>query len=278
MTHLAIHPARLMPFDALTEGLERARAQGLVYERRSGDLSLWCYTSRVVYDRTWDDITILARGLVIDRAARTIVATPFPKFFNLSERAEAIPDLPFDVHEKLDGSLIIAFSHQGEWLTATKGDLASAQALWAREILTAHPEVGRLVHGHTYLFEAVGPHNRIVVSYDRAELVLLAGYAADGRELHPDDLAQTAGALGWRVAARHHFASLDALARHTDTLPRTEEGFVIRFSDGLRLKIKGAEYRRIHAVISRVTPLALWEAMAAADDLDRMRQDVPEEY
>jgi RNA ligase len=45
---------------------------------------------------------------VIDRAARSVVATPFSKFFNLSERAEAVPDLSFDVHEKLDGSLTIA--------------------------------------------------------------------------------------------------------------------------------------------------------------------------
>ncbi len=273
-----IHPARLLPFDTLADGLERARSLGLVYERRRGDLSLWCYTSRAVYDRVWDGITILARGLVLDRVARAVVATPFPKFFNISERADGIPALPFDVHEKLDGSLIIAFHHRGAWLTATKGDLASAQAIWAGEILAAHPGIGSLVPGRTYLFEAIGPQNRIVVNYERAEMVLLAAYDGDGLELHHDDLIETAAALDWRLATRHRFFSLHDLLRHADALPRSEEGFVVRFTNGLRLKIKGAEYRRIHAVISRITPLAIWEALAAGDDLDRIRMDVPEEY
>jgi RNA ligase len=273
-----VHPARLLQYDTLIDGLERARFQGFVYERRAGDLSLWCYTSRAVYERNWDDFAVLARGLVVDRAYRVVVATPFPKFFNLSERAESIPDLPFDVLEKLDGSLIIAFSHRGAWVTATKGDLASAQALWAREILAAHPNIGALVPGRTYLFEAIGPQNRIVVKYRQAEMVLLAAYDADGRELHYDDLFETAAALDWRVAARHHFSDLADLVRHAEALPRSEEGFVVRFSNGLRLKIKGAEYRRIHAIISRITPLAIWESLAAGDDLDRLRTDVPEEY
>jgi len=61
-------------------------------------------------------------------------------------------------------------------------------------------------------------------------------------------------------------------------LPGNREGFVIRFEDGTRLKVKGAEYCRIHASISRCTPLAIWEAMAAGDDLKAMRRDLPEEF
>jgi RNA ligase len=61
-------------------------------------------------------------------------------------------------------------------------------------------------------------------------------------------------------------------------LPRDDEGFVVRFSNGLRLKLKGAEYRRIHALISRCTPLAMWEAMAAGDDMGAIRRDLPEEF
>jgi RNA ligase len=52
----------------------------------------------------------------------------------------------------------------------------------------------------------------------------------------------------------------------------------MRFADGLRLKVKGGEYRRIHALISRVTPLALWEALAAGDDMESIRRELPEEF
>src|SRR6202012_4874307 len=115
------------------------------------------------------------------------------------------------------------------------------------------------VPGTTYLAEAVYPENRIVVRYGTAELVMLAAYLEDGSEMPFDALADTAGRLGWRIARRHAFASFSALVEHTRALPRSEEGYVIRFSDGLRLKLKGDEYRRIHALISRCTPLAMWE-------------------
>ncbi|GEP57027.1 hypothetical protein RSO01_41930 [Reyranella soli] len=46
----------------------------------------------------------------------------------------------------------------------------------------------------------------------------------------------------------------------------------------MRLKIKGAEYRRIHALVSRITPLAMWEIMQAGDDLAKVRRDIPEEF
>jgi RNA ligase len=44
------------------------------------------------------------------------------------------------------------------------------------------------------------------------------------------------------------------------------------------LKVKGSEYQRIHSLISRCTPLAMWEAMSAGDDLEAIRRDMPEEF
>ena len=82
-------------------------------------------------------MTLAARGLILDHAARRIVATPFPKFFNAGERDGTIPDLPFETTEKLDGSLIIIFHHRGRWRTATTGAFDSDQAVWAQARLDA---------------------------------------------------------------------------------------------------------------------------------------------
>src|SRR5262249_22726582 len=87
----------------------------------------------------------------------------------------------------------------------------------------------------------------------------------------------TADRLGLRTAERRSYRSMSQLLREASALPRDAEGFVVRFEDGLRLKVKGAEYRRIHALVSRITPLALWEAMQAGDDLEAVRRDIPEE-
>jgi RNA ligase len=279
-----IHPARQMPFDVLMDGLERARGLGFVYRRASadGDLRLYVYTPRCVYEDGWDEFTRLARGLIIDEAARRVVATPFPKFFNLGERLGAAPALPFETFEKLDGSLIIVFHHRKRWRAATKGAFDSPQAAWAQARLDA-ADLFSLTPGTTYLFEAIYPENRIVVRYQAAALVMLSAYADDGREWTYDEVQAACAALGgetegWRPARRHAFASLADMVVHAAGLPRDDEGFVIRFVDGTRLKLKGAEYRRIHALISRCTPLAIWEAMSAGDDLGAIRRDLPEEF
>lgn len=275
----SIHPARATGFDALVAGLEQARRAGFVSRKVCAEtgLHLYVYTQRCVYDEGWDAFSLMERGLILDPAARAVVATPFPKFFNLGERGAAAPDLPFEAFEKLDGSLIVAFHHAGRWRAATKGAFDSSQAAWAQTRLDAADTSG-LVPGTTYLFEAIYPENVIVVRYADPEMAMLAAYDAAGRELTYAEVTEASRSLGWRPAKRFAFASLADLAAAASVLTRNEEGFVVRFADGYRLKLKGAEYKRIHALISRCTPLAVWDVMAAGGDPTVMRNDLPEEF
>lgn len=272
-----IHPAHAIPFDDLVRGLQEARDAKLVSEKAAGDFRLYCYTQKAVYDRQWSDITLAARGLILDLNQRRIAATPFQKFFNAGERGDPIPDEPFEVSEKLDGSLIIIWHDDACWRCCTKGSFDSIQARAAADLL-AHRHLGALVPGVTYLAEYVAPTNRIVVRYPTEELVFLAAYDAEGVELPGAGVRDVAMSLGWRWARPRAFASIEDMLVRADDLAADEEGFVVRFSGGLRLKIKGAEYRRIHALISRCTPLAVWEAMAAGDSMDMMRRQLPEEF
>ena len=275
----AIHPARTMEFDDLMAGLDARRAAGTVYRKFHPEtgLALYVYSPRCVYEDGWDAYTTVARGLVLHPEGRRVVATPFPKFFNVGERHGDVPDLPFEAYEKLDGSLVVVFHHGGGWMAATKGAFDSAQAAWAQARLDA-ADLSALEPGTTYLFEAVYPENKIVVRYDEPALVMLGAYDAAGRELSYDEIQDACARLGWRAARRHAFSTVAEMVAHARTLPATHEGFVLRFANGLRLKIKGDEYRRIHALISRCTPLAMWEAMAAGDDLQAIRRDLPEEF
>jgi len=109
-------------------------------------------------------------------------------------------------------------------------------------------------------------------------VVLLAAYSGDGREVPRSDLAPAAEALGCRLAGATPFESLQALVLECEGLDTRQEGFVVRFASGLRLKFKGAAYRRIHAILSDITPLGMWRALAAGDDLAALRGEVPEEY
>lgn len=281
-----IHPARQVDFKDLYNSLQMAVQEGLIYEHKGDDgLHLYCYSDETVYERQWNTITLMARGLIIHPESEAVVATPFPKFFNVGEaQADGIPDLPFETFEKLDGSLIIIFYHQGRWRCATKGSLSSDQAKWAQG------EVDRCYSDHltsfagtgiTYLCEAIYPSNRIVVNYptEATGLHLLGAYQADGSEFSYQDLKQASYKIGMAVVQRHPYDHLSELMEKAKTLDCNSEGWVIRFSNGLRLKIKGDEYCRIHRMISHLTPLAVWETMRdSPDDLTKIRKDLPEEF
>jgi len=234
------HPARTVPFAELWGGLQAARAAGLVMMREDADTgrSLWCYTTRCVYESGWDTFALLARGLVLHAGTQQVVATPFPKFFNLGERGQVIPELPFEVFEKLDGSLVIIHFHSGRWRAVTKGAFDSPQAIWTEERLT-HQDLSALRPGTTYLSEAIYPENRIVIAYAEPALVLLAAYGEDGLELETAALQTVAIALKWRMAERYRYDSFADLVAEAHRLPASREGFVIRFTNGLRLKVKG---------------------------------------
>jgi RNA ligase len=121
-----------MPFDELWHALQTAKAEGLVKEHVGHDgLRLYCYSESCIYERKWNDASLMARGLILDPDSKRVVAIPFTKFFNVGERADSIPDLPLETFEKLDGNLIFIFHHKGEWRCATKGSLGSEQAKWA---------------------------------------------------------------------------------------------------------------------------------------------------
>jgi RNA ligase len=131
--------------------------------------------------------------------------------------------------------------------------------------------------GTTYLVEIVYPRNRIVIPYDFEALFLLGGFDEEGHELSRHTLEELAALTRLRRVPSHSHDSLDELLAVAQSLPREREGFVVRFKSGLRIKIKGEQYCRIHRLLSNCTPLALWEGMMNAEDMDKIRQELPEE-
>ncbi|MHB1954730.1 MAG: RNA ligase [Sulfobacillus sp.] len=271
------HPARIIPFEALLSLLELECYNGNVSVQESGDgLRLYCYTKHCVYTSAWNPINILARGLILNPEKGMVIATPFPKFFNYGELQSNIPSIPFQVFEKLDGSLIIVFHDGTSWRTATKGSFTSSQALWAASRLGNMES--HLTPGTTYLFEAIYKENRIVVKYDYEDLVLLTAYAGDGLELSHEEILDWSQKSSCRTANRLHCSSVSDLLTRARTLPLAEEGWVVRYDNGLRVKIKGEEYLKIHSMLNNLTPLHVWESMRDGHDVWAAKKELPEEF
>ncbi|MFI5999606.1 RNA ligase [Streptomyces sp. NPDC051366] len=237
-------------------------------------LSIYTYTRTAQYGRVWNQVTTRCRGLVADDSTGAIVALPLPKFFNVGEHesgqpyAPALPDEPFEVYDKVDGSLAVVFHYAGSWRVASKGSFISAQATWGGRHLDAR-DTSALVPGVTYLAEILYPQNRIVVDYgDRRDLVLLAAFALDGTEVPLAEAAVHWQGIGSVVTVwpAMPLAELLALAE-SNTLPGGEsaagtdaEGFVLRFASGVRAKAKLSEYVRLHKLVTGVTERDIWRS------------------
>ncbi|WP_328302505.1 T4 RnlA family RNA ligase [Streptomyces sp. NBC_00435] len=263
----------LMPAQALTEAIDA----GYVTRKSHPELplSLYTYTRTAQYERVWNQVTTRCRGLVADDDTGAVVALPLPKFFNVAEHesgqpyAPALPDEPFEVYDKVDGSLGVVFHYAGKWRVASKGSFTSTQATWAQRRLDGR-DTSALVPGTTYLAEILYPQNRIVVDYgDRRDLVLLAAYRTDGADGTEVPLAEAAvhwQGIGSVVAVWPAMPLGELLAlTGSSTLPggaaatgTDAEGFVLRFASGVRAKAKIAEYVRLHKVLTGVTERDIW--------------------
>jgi T4 RnlA family RNA ligase len=259
------------------ERIDQLIVEGYITKRphSSGELFIYNYTAKAQYDRLWTPETLQCRGLILDRNG-AIASRPLIKFFNLHEHQESLPSEPFDVYEKLDGSLGILYWHQDQPYIASRGSFNSDQAFKANQILYSlyADTIPLLDRSLTYLFEIIYPANRIVVDYgDYEALVLLAIIeTASGREYSIEEFSH----LGFPIAKKYDgLKDLEAIAKLNE---QNQEGFVIRFQSGLRLKFKFADYVKLHRVLTQVTSKVIWEMLRDQMPFEDILEHVPDEF
>lgn len=254
---------------------------GLLTERKHPtlDLYIYNYTAICQYRSKWDAITLMCRGLVVDEAG-TIIARPFPKFFNLEEHKPGeIPHEPFTIYEKLDGSLgiLVQYQEQPPFLV-TRGTFNSIQAQRGNQILNRSPwnqHLDQLDPALTYLFEIIYPENRIVVDYGGEEkLVLLAVRVTETGEYLPlEDFASLGFPLPKRYDGIQDYHQVRELLEEDNS-----EGYIIRFEGGMRVKIKLAEYVRLHRLLTGLNKRHIWDYLRTGQSFDKVLERVPDEF
>ena len=256
----------------MLEKLNKYYEDGLLYKQvhPSLPLTIWNYTEKVQYENLWDEVTLSARGLVTDDTG-DIVATPFQKFFNIEEgKFEATEK--FEVYEKMDGSLGIVFWYRGQWVVATRGSFTSDQSIKAREILKKY-NTDIMFRHLTFCFEIIYPDNRIVLDYGTDEkLVLLGTFDKNGKEMDVELWSQ------WGFDVVKKYDGINDYKQLKEMVKNDQEGFVVKFSNGDRVKVKGVEYLRLHKIMTNVTTTGVWEYLKNGEDVMEILKDVPDEF
>jgi RNA ligase len=163
---------------------------------------------------------------------------------------------------------------KGEWYIATRGSFTSEQAIKGKEMLDKLNKTA-LIPGYTYLVEIIFPENRIVVDYGDAEkLVVLGAYNNEtGKEVEVNEMVNE----GWEVVMKYKTWGEDweTLKRE---ISKDNEGYVIRFSGGMRMKIKGEEYVRLHRILTNFSTKDIWELLKNGEPLEPFLERVPDEF
>lgn len=267
--------------------IEKRIEQGYIRRQWTADKSLMIvnYTMRCAVERAWDDITLLTRGLILN-ADGTIHSRSFKKFFNLGEPpGPSIHELPAEeplITVKEDGFLGISYWHDGKIKVASRGSFTSEYAVWAtqwlRDRLPAHIlqfEDACGASNDTFVFEILYPHRRIVVdNSDRYGLVLLAVIDnTTGLPIPRERLEWLAESNNLPIVEQVNFRDIEHCTEIASEADGTEsEGYIAYYPKAdVRVKIKGADYRRIHRMVTRLTAHTIWEVYAWDDVLNRIK-------
>ncbi|AEO93524.1 RNA ligase and tail fiber protein attachment catalyst [Bacillus phage G] len=218
------------------------------------------YSQFPTYSRDWNNSTRYSRGIVIDLDDYNVVVHPYDKFFNYLEMKETkdenLPDLPYEAATKLDGSEGILYpAKNGDLRIITKGGFHTDQGKFATELLWSkyakqaqYVKDSKLFDYYTFTFEilyAQDDPNRIVVAYNDADLRLIG---VKDLKTHQDlsyaEVIKMAKELGFAHTELEDITLEEILEEREKR--ENFEGWVVRFSNGLYMKIKCKAYLDLH--------------------------------
>jgi len=129
----------------------------------------------------------------------------------------------------------------------------------------------------TYLFELITPWNRIVVEYGYDDLVLLGVIITKtGEEIPYEKIKQLYDNI-FTIVKRYDILK-GSFKKLQELELENKEGFVIRFSNGFRVKVKFAEYVRLHGILTNVSNLTVWRHLKNGESFDELLDKVPDEF
>ena len=213
------------------------------------------------------------RGLILAKDFKTVLSRPFTRFYNYGE-GSLNKDFNFaesEIFEKCDGSLMplyydtfrnvwqsatrkMAFA-EGQTTVGTKFEVLFANAGGWATMASMKRELEYLLNKYkeyTWIFELIGPENRVVKRYEKAELVLLGVRHTETGKYLP--LEHAIGILNKkrniaRLPKTYSLNDYEEIKKSFANLDSLDEGYVCH--DPItheRVKIKTPAYIAVHHI------------------------------
>jgi len=255
-------------------------AQGFISEKKHPDnpsIRIANYTVKTSYWKLWNEVNLNCRGIIFDSETEKIISLPFPKFFNIGENKNEIPTSPPEITVKYDGSLGVSYQIDGKVLWATRGSFESVQSRIAQRIWNEKYYDRKVPSDITLMVEIIHPATKIVVNYNFIDLILVgARNSSNGYDFSYSDMLELAQYLHMPITELVD-SNIDQVVKKCETMSSQEEGFVLRWDDGFRLKVKSTEYLRLHKVLYGLSDKAIANAWRE-DRINDLIIMLPEEF
>lgn len=211
----------------------------------TADLFLYNYTDRCKKEEYWNDVTLWCRGLILN-SKNEIQYHPLKKFFEYQQLySEFVPEADnYKIYEKKDGFLGIMYWVNGFPFITTRDSFTSLPAIKANTLLYSkyYNFLTHLNPKYTYLFEIVYPNDLLIIDYGQtADLFLISLYDNEKKQ---EILLDHVNAPFPRVRLFNMKQTLPQLLSHNSP---NEEGYVLLYPSGFRLKIKFINYKNKYA-------------------------------
>ena len=210
-----------------------------------------------------------ARGIILNMSDLSVVSCGFAKFYNYGQlfHGERLDhEIDWDTawaEEKIDGSIITVYWWNGSWRVKTNGTINAETAnipydhmdgisnfkqYFERAVLNYYESLesfyNSLRKDICYSFEVVGPNNKIVVKYEKIDVIFLgARIVSSMQEIKPES-------FGLKIPCVRKFRARSAedIIKIVETFDHEREGFVIVDANFNRIKIKSPEYCKVHGI------------------------------
>jgi len=279
--------------------IEQAIADGWLSKRKhpEADLYILNYTSAAQIEFHWDkETTMICRGLIVD-GNWNVIARPFEKFFTIDQlttlrnsvhhlygmKFKNMFDGSFRVFDKLDGSMGVMYPLGDRVQIATRGAFESDMAVKANSILRdmgldKDSSLLEFTKTHTFMFEIIYPENRIVVDYGNEEKLVLIDVLNIQTGVRNESLWRGYALQDEVFESAKEYTHIETIADLEEDAYDGREGYVLLFNNGLRVKWKFDEYKKLHRIVTGLNENVIWDWCLEGKNLEKALDNVPDEF
>jgi hypothetical protein len=205
-----------------------------------------------------DPFTRVCRGLVIDNTTREIVCFPPEKSINFQNLFQPGTDFSgVGIEDFIDGTMINLFNYNNQWHISTRSRIG-ANCSWLGnksfnemfEDAKDNLDYSKLETDKCYTFVLRHPENRIVMQYNKADLVFVQVRDLNTLNiLNIYDYAEMLKSKGVEVQLpkRHSFKNIDEITKYISDMDWQEQGLVFKIGNN-RSKIRNQKYNYVKSM------------------------------